>query len=61
MEYINTTTNPIVPVPVSWDDLIGSVTPTLGSMSLKNFWVGTQAEYDAIVTKDNNTLYFIKE
>lgn len=25
------------------------------------FWVGTQAEYDAITTKDTNTLYFIKE
>ena len=24
-------------------------------------WVGTQAQYDLIVTKDNNTLYFIKE
>ena len=26
-----------------------------------NIWSGTQAEYDAITTKDNNTLYFIKE
>ena len=24
-------------------------------------WLGTQAQYDAISTKDNNTLYFIKE
>ena len=24
-------------------------------------WVGTQSQYDAITTKDNNTLYFIKE
>lgn len=24
-------------------------------------WVGTQAQYDAITTKDNTTLYFIKE
>ena len=24
-------------------------------------WVGTQTQYDAISTKDNNTLYFIKE
>lgn len=24
-------------------------------------WSGTQAEYDAITTKDNNTIYFIKE
>lgn len=61
MEYINTTTNPIVPVPVSWDDLLGSPVPSLGSMSMINIWTGTQAQYDAIVTKDNNTLYFIKE
>ena len=26
-----------------------------------NIWVGTQSQYDAISTKDNNTLYFIKE
>ena len=26
-----------------------------------NIWVGTQSEYDAITSKDNNTLYFIKE
>lgn len=25
------------------------------------FWVGTQAEYDAIATKDNNTFYYITE
>lgn len=25
------------------------------------FWTGTQAEYDAISTKDGNTLYLIKE
>ena len=25
------------------------------------FWVGTQAEYDAITTKDADTLFFIKE
>ena len=24
-------------------------------------WIGTQAEYDGLSTKDNNTLYFIKE
>lgn len=30
------------------------------SGSLK-FWKGTQTEYDAIVTKDGNTLYFIVE
>ena len=26
-----------------------------------NFWVGTQAEYDALSTYDSNTLYFIEE
>ena len=26
-----------------------------------NIWVGTQSQYDALSTKDNNTLYFIKE
>lgn len=25
------------------------------------FWVGTQAEYDAIAVKDNNTFYYITE
>ena len=25
------------------------------------FWIGTQAEYDSIGTKDGNTLYLIKE
>ena len=24
------------------------------------FWTGTQAEYDAIETKDDNTVYFVK-
>ena len=26
-----------------------------------NIWVGTQSQYDNLPTKDNNTLYFIKE
>ena len=26
-----------------------------------NIWVGTQTQYDNLPTKDNNTLYFIKE
>ena len=26
-----------------------------------NIWVGTQTQYDSLPTKDNNTLYFIKE
>ena len=38
--------------------------PTLsGSGSSVSYiiWVGTQSQYDAITSKDNNTLYFIKE
>ena len=35
--------------------------PDYPSSSQYNIWVGTQSEYDAISTKDNNTLYFIKE
>lgn len=27
----------------------------------KTIWTGTQAEYDAITTKDSNTLYFVTE
>jgi hypothetical protein len=33
----------------------------LGSIATKGFWQGTQAEYDALETYDNNTLYFIQE
>lgn len=29
--------------------------------SLLSFWIGTEAEYNAIKTKDPNTLYYIKE
>ena len=32
-----------------------------GSLNSYIIWVGTQTQYDAISTKDNNTLYFIKE
>jgi hypothetical protein len=32
-----------------------------GSMSLKNFWSGTQAAYDAISPKDANTIYYIEQ
>ena len=32
-----------------------------GSSASYIIWVGTQTQYDAITTKDNNTLYFIKE
>lgn len=31
------------------------------SISGYTLWTGTQAQYDAITTKDNDTLYFIKE
>ena len=32
-----------------------------GSSSSYIIWIGTQSQYDTISTKDNNTLYFIKE
>ena len=32
-----------------------------GSSASYIIWTGTQTQYDAITTKDNNTLYFIKE
>lgn len=35
--------------------------PTLGTIASKNFWTGTQAEYDALGTYDSNTIYFIEE
>ena len=38
--------------------------PTLsgsGSSVSYSIWVGTQSQYDTITSKDNNTLYFIKE
>ena len=35
--------------------------PDYPTSSQYNIWVGTQSQYDAISTKDNNTLYFIKE
>lgn len=28
---------------------------------LLKFWVGTQEEYESVVTKDPNTLYMVKE
>ena len=33
----------------------------IGSSNSYIIWTGTQSQYDAISTKDNNTLYFIKE
>ena len=35
--------------------------PDYPSSSQYNIWVGTQSQYDNLPTKDNNTLYFIKE
>lgn len=35
-----------------------SIIQTNGNTALQ-FWKGTQAQYDAIVTKDSNTIYFI--
>ena len=35
--------------------------PDYPSSSPYNIWVGTQSQYDDLPTKDNNTLYFIKE
>lgn len=29
--------------------------------SLSNEWTGTQSEYDALTTKDNNTIYYVTE
>jgi len=36
-------------------------TKILGSIATKTFWTGTLVAYDAIVTKDANTIYFIEE
>ncbi len=41
----------------SLEDRLSSVTSNLAG---KKLWVGTQAEYNAIASKDPNTLYFIK-
>ena len=35
--------------------------PDYPTSSQYNIWVGTQSQYDSLPTKDNNTLYFIKE
>lgn len=33
----------------------------LGSIATKDFWRGTQAQYDALETYDSNSIYFIEE
>lgn len=45
------------------EDAAGAVAalPTFGSIATKDFWSGTQAQYDALGTYDANTLYFIVE
>ena len=35
--------------------------PDYPTSSQYNIWVGTQSQFDNLPTKDNNTLYFIKE
>jgi hypothetical protein len=48
----DTSTNPI--------DKAESVADQRDSSSLK-YWTGTKAQYDAIVTKDNNTIYNVED
>jgi len=38
-----------------------ATTDKVASLSVSTIWTGTQTEYDAITTKDSNTLYFIVE
>ena len=48
-------------------DIASGVIPTVpsnivtGSSQSYTIWSGTQAQYDALATKDNNTIYLIKE
>jgi hypothetical protein len=43
-------------------DAISQAEPNLVKSNVEGIkiWTGTQAEYDAIVTKDDNTVYFVK-
>lgn len=46
------------------DDLLRTAVPSnivTGSSQSYTIWNGTQAQYDALATKDNNTIYLIKE
>lgn len=58
-------TKPTGGIPAS--DIASGVIPTVpsnivtGSSQSYTVWNGTQAEYDALATKDNNTIYLIKE
>ena len=42
------------------DKYVAGVKETRNSANLK-FWSGTQAQYEAIGTKDANTIYFVEE
>lgn len=58
-------TKPSGGIPAS--DIASGVIPTVpsnivtGSSQSYTIWSGTQAQYDALATKDNNTIYLIKE
>lgn len=43
------------------DPVISATGSGIQSATITTVWSGTQAQYDAIVNKDANTLYFIKE
>lgn len=65
---LNKPTLSTVAISGSYNDLsnkptIPSVPSNLvtGSSDSYIIWVGTQSQYDSITSKDNNTLYFIKE
>jgi len=42
------------------DSFVAGVVEIRANLNIK-FWTGTQTQYDDIVTKDDNTLYFITE
>lgn len=52
---------------INGESLLGSgdittPTPTVNAASgTKTIWTGTQTEYEAVISKDANTLYFITE
>ena len=58
-------TKPTGGIPAS--DIASGVIPTVpsnivtGSSQSYTVWSGTQAEYDALATKDSSTIYLIKE
>lgn len=58
-------TKPSGGIPAS--DIASGVIPVVpsnlvtGSSQSYTIWSGTQAEYDALATKDNSTIYLIKE